>query len=95
MRVEPGDGAPDAVAPMVGVDEHVAFVFVDDELGIDAERSQGVPEFVGLRRGSVSTQVIFFPSGEIEVCSKVWAEKSASMTASSGEEDFVWGASCE
>jgi hypothetical protein len=36
MRVEPGDGAADAVALVVGFDEVVAFVFVDDELGFDA-----------------------------------------------------------
>jgi hypothetical protein len=36
MGVEPGDGAADAVALVVGLHEEVAFVFVDDELGFDA-----------------------------------------------------------
>ena len=49
MRIEPGYGAADAVSLVGGIDEHVAFVFVDDQLGFDAERFQGVPEFVGLR----------------------------------------------
>lgn len=49
MGVEPGYGAADAVALVGGVDEHVAFVFVDDQLGFDAESFQGVPEFVRLR----------------------------------------------
>src|SRR6267378_1228632 len=33
MGVEPGDGAADAVALVLGLHEHVAFVFVDDERG--------------------------------------------------------------
>jgi hypothetical protein len=36
MGVEPGNGAADAVALVVGLHEVVAFVFVDDELGFDS-----------------------------------------------------------
>jgi hypothetical protein len=35
VSVEPGYGAADAVAAMFGLDEHVAFVFIDDQLGFD------------------------------------------------------------
>src|SRR5713226_6791129 len=57
MEVEPGDGAADTVALVSGADEHVAFVFVDDQLGFDAESFEGVPEFVGLRRGAFAVAV--------------------------------------
>jgi hypothetical protein len=36
VGVEPGEGAFDYVAAVFGIGEHVAFVFVDDELGFDA-----------------------------------------------------------
>ena len=42
---------------VLGVGEHVAFVFVDYELGFDAERFEGVPEFVGLRGGDFAVAV--------------------------------------
>ena len=38
VGVEPGYGAADAVAAMFGLDEHVAFVFVDYQLGFDIQR---------------------------------------------------------
>ncbi len=57
MRVEPGDGAAGAV-PLVGrLGEVVAFVFVDDELGFDAESFERVPELVGLRGGAFAVAV--------------------------------------
>src|SRR5437879_3872100 len=37
MRVKPGDGAADAVALVLGPYEHMAFVFVNDQLGFYAE----------------------------------------------------------
>src|SRR5436853_3226155 len=57
MGVEPGDGAADAVALVLGADEQVAFVLVDHELGFDAKSFQGVPEFVRLRRGAFPVTV--------------------------------------
>ena len=57
MGVEPGEGAFDDVAAVFGAREHVAFVFVDDELGFDAERFEGVPEFVGLRGGDFAVAI--------------------------------------
>ena len=57
MRVEPGQSALDYVAAVLGIAEHVAFVFVDYELGFDAESFQGVPEFVGLRSGAFTVAV--------------------------------------
>ena len=57
MAVEPGNGAADAVALVVGFHEVVAFVFVDDELGLDAQRFEGVPEFVGLGGGAFAVTV--------------------------------------
>src|SRR5580658_7407893 len=57
MGVEPGQGAFDDIAAMLWVGEHVAFVFVDYELGFDAERFEGVPEFVGLRGGDFAVAV--------------------------------------
>ena len=52
VGIEPGQGALDYVAAVLGTGEHVAFVFVDYELRFDAQRFQGVPEFVGLRGGA-------------------------------------------
>src|SRR5580700_495472 len=57
MRFEPGQGAFDYVAAVFGAGEHVAFVFVDYELGFDAEGFEGVPEFVGLRGGDFAIAV--------------------------------------
>jgi len=57
VGVEPVDGADDAVAVVLGLDEHVAFVVVDDELGFDAEGFEGVPEFVGLRGGTFGVAI--------------------------------------
>jgi hypothetical protein len=57
MGVERGNGATNAVALVGGAGEHVAFVFVDDELGIDAESFQSAPEFVGLRGGAFAVAV--------------------------------------
>jgi hypothetical protein len=37
VRVEPGQGAFDDIAAVLGVGEHVAFVFVDYELRFDTE----------------------------------------------------------
>ena len=42
VGIEPGDGAADAVALVLGLHEVVAFVFVDDELGFDANSFEGV-----------------------------------------------------
>jgi hypothetical protein len=36
---------------VLGLDEHMASVFVDYELAFNAESLQAVPEFLGLRRG--------------------------------------------
>ena len=57
MRIEPSDGTAGAVALVGGLGEVVAFVFVDDELGFDAESFERVPEFVGLRRGAFAVAV--------------------------------------
>src|SRR5882724_2464801 len=57
MRIEPGDGAAGAVALVGGLRKVVAFAFVDDEPGFDAESFQGVPEFVGLRGGAFAVAV--------------------------------------
>ena len=57
MRVEPSDGAANAILLVLGLDEHVAFMFVDDQLGFDAQRFEGVPEFVGLRGGAFAVAV--------------------------------------
>src|ERR1700720_1333994 len=48
MGVEPGQGACDDVALVLGIGEEVAFAFVDYELGFDAEGLEGVPELIGL-----------------------------------------------
>ena len=57
VAVEPSQGAFDYVAAVFGAGEHMAFVFVDDELGFDAERFERVPEFVGLRGGNFAVTV--------------------------------------
>jgi hypothetical protein len=57
MGVKPGDGAACAVALVLRLHEHVAFVFVEDELGFNAESFEAVPEFVGLRRGAFAVAV--------------------------------------
>jgi len=57
VRVKPGDSAADAVALVLGFDEVMALVFVNDELRFDAERFQRVPKFVGLRRGALAVAV--------------------------------------
>ena len=57
MGVEPREGALDDVALVLGVGEKVAFVLVDDELGFDPEGLEGVPEFVGLRRGALAVAI--------------------------------------
>ena len=57
VGVEPGKGAFDYVAAVLGIGKHVAFVFVDYELGFDAERFEGVPELVGLRGGNFAVAV--------------------------------------
>ena len=57
VGIEPGQGALDYVAAVLGIGEHVAFVFVDYELRFDAERFEGVPEFVGLRGGDFAVAV--------------------------------------
>ena len=38
VGVEPSEGALDYVAAVLGAGEHMAFVFVDNELSFDAER---------------------------------------------------------
>ena len=43
----------------------------------------------------VSTQAIFFPSGEMAVCSNVCAAYNASMTLSSGDPGVGYAASLE
>src|SRR2546427_8697353 len=48
--VEPGDRLVHPVGLVFGFHEEVAFAGIDDELGRHLERSQCVPEFVGLRR---------------------------------------------
>jgi hypothetical protein len=58
MGVEPGDGAADALALVLRLDEHMAFVFEDHQLRFNAKRFQGVPEFVGLRRGTFAVAAI-------------------------------------
>jgi hypothetical protein len=57
MGVEPGQGAFDYVAAVLGAREHVALVFVDYELGFYAEGFEGVPEFVGLRGGDFAVAI--------------------------------------
>jgi hypothetical protein len=57
VRVEPSDGAGDAIAIVGGLSEVVAFVFVDDERRFDALRFQRVPEFVGLWRRAFAVAV--------------------------------------
>src|SRR5438552_7165132 len=42
---------------MLGLYEHMPFVFVNDELGFDAESFQCVPEFVRLRRRTFAIAV--------------------------------------
>ena len=55
--VEPRDGAAHYIFKVLGLRENVAFVFVDDELGFDAESFEGVPEFVGLRGGAFAVAI--------------------------------------
>src|SRR5438552_7441690 len=50
ILVEPSDGLVHSVALIFGFDEEMAFAGINDELGRHLERSQCVPEFVGLRR---------------------------------------------
>lgn len=50
MGVKPGDGAARAIALVLRLHEHVALLFVDHELGFDAESFEGVPEFEGRAR---------------------------------------------
>src|SRR5437868_1051383 len=50
---EPLEGAPERIALMLVIDEVVAFVGIDDELGVDAERMQRVPELETLRGGTL------------------------------------------
>jgi hypothetical protein len=57
MGIEPGDSAADTIPLVVGFHEVVAFVFVDDELGFNAQRFEGVPEFVGLGGGAFAVTV--------------------------------------
>jgi len=57
VGVEPGQGAFDYIAAMLGISKHVAFVFVDYELSFDAEGFEGVPEFVGLGGGDFAVAV--------------------------------------
>src|SRR6266404_2363621 len=57
VRVEPGQGAGNDVALVLGVGEEVAFALIDHELGFDAEGLEGVPEFVGLRGGNFAIAV--------------------------------------
>ena len=55
--VEPGDGALDAVAFVLGFHEGVTFVLVHNQRGFDAEGFQRVPKFVGLRRRTLAVAV--------------------------------------
>ena len=58
MGVKPVDGALDHVAPVgSGRDEAVAFIRVDDQLGIDALGLERVPELEGLRSRALAIAV--------------------------------------
>jgi len=57
MSVEPRQGAGDNVALVLGIGKEVALVFVNHELRLDAERLQGMPEFVGLRGGNLAVAI--------------------------------------
>src|SRR6266481_4535647 len=57
MRVKPSECALDEVALVPGIREHVAFVFVDDEFRLHAQRFQRVPKLVGLRSGTFAVAV--------------------------------------
>ena len=57
VGVEPSQCALDYITAVFRAREHVAFVFVDYELGFDAEGFEGVPEFVGLRGGDFAVAV--------------------------------------
>jgi len=57
VGVEPGQGADDDVALVLGIGEEVAFVLINHELGLDAERLERVPEFVGLRGGNFAIAI--------------------------------------
>src|SRR5713226_1258043 len=51
--VEPCDDATYVVAPVFGFGESVAFVGIDNQLGLDTQRLERVPEIVGLRGGNL------------------------------------------
>ena len=57
MCVEPRDGALDLIALVSRAGEEMALVFIDDELGFDAQRSQRMPEFIRLRRRAFAVAV--------------------------------------
>src|SRR2546428_6310307 len=57
VRVKPGDSAANAVALVLGFGEVMALVFVNDQLRFNSERFERVPEFVGLRRGTLAIAV--------------------------------------
>src|SRR5271154_6081096 len=54
---EPLQHALAAIADVFLIDEAVAFVGVDDELGLDALGAQGVPELEALGRGALAVTV--------------------------------------
>ncbi len=45
VRAKPGDGAADTGTLLLGVDEVMAFVFVDNQPGFGAESFEGVFDF--------------------------------------------------
>src|SRR6266849_1536766 len=54
LRVEPADEPLDDVAPMFELADAVAFVGIDHQLRVDAERLERVPELERLRRGTLA-----------------------------------------
>ena len=50
ILVEPGDHLVDAIGLALRVHEEMAFAGIDNELRRDVERSERVPEFIGLPR---------------------------------------------
>src|SRR6185369_8244298 len=57
MGVEPGLRARGAIAVVCRIGEDVALVLVDHQRGLYAKRFEGVPKFVGLRRGALAVGV--------------------------------------
>ena len=51
--VEPGNGLIETVDLVLWLNEHVAFAGIDDQLGRHVKRLERVPEFIGLRCGTL------------------------------------------